>query len=177
MTCCRCRARSDVGFSAFPTCPINWTVPQGSSNVRSVKGSLLEMLNYWCVYFFFLLPLQARMTGTAPSGQLQGRPLPPLEAARRLTGSTHIDSTEADSPPLVSPWQAPVYHGSSRFKKPDKSNCLFCLWFGLFLRRTLYKRANWELKIGTGFWDLTANSLPHPFFVAPTNHPTNQSGF
>uniref|UniRef100_A0A669CSR1 KH domain-containing, RNA-binding, signal transduction-associated protein 1 n=1 Tax=Oreochromis niloticus TaxID=8128 RepID=A0A669CSR1_ORENI len=45
----------------------------------------------------------ARMTGTAPSGQLQGRPLSPLEAARRLTGSTHIDSTEADSPPLVSP--------------------------------------------------------------------------
>lgn len=117
------------------------------------------------------------MTGTAPSGQLQGRPLPPLEAARRLTGSTHIDSTEADSPPLVSPWQAPVYHGSSRFKKPDKSNCLFCLWFGLFLRRTLYKRANWELKIGTGFWDLTANSLPHPFFVAPTNIQPTKAAF
>lgn len=52
LMCCRCRARSDVGFSAFPTCPINGTVPQGSSNVRSVKGSLLEMLNYWCLFFF-----------------------------------------------------------------------------------------------------------------------------
>lgn len=29
----------------------------------------------------------------------------------------------------VSPWLVPVYHGSSRFKQPDKSNCLFCLWF------------------------------------------------
>lgn len=74
----------------------------------------------------------------------------------------------------VSPWLPPVYHGSSCFKQPDKSNCPFCLWFGLFLHWTLYERANWELKIGTGFWDLTANSLPHPYFVTPTNHLTNR---
>lgn len=76
---------------------------------------------------------------------------------------------------------SPVYHGSSRFKQPDKSNCPFCLWFDLFLHWTLYERANWELKIGPGFWDLTANSLPHSSFVAPPNqpatNPSNQNGF
>lgn len=39
------------------------------------------------------------MTGTGPSEQR--RPLPPPEVPRRLTGSTRIDSTEADSPPLT----------------------------------------------------------------------------
>lgn len=77
----------------------------------------------------------------------------------------------------VSPRVPPVYHGSSRFKQPHKSNCPFCLWFGLFLHRTLYDRTNWELKIGTDFWVLTANSLP-PSLLCHTNHPpihpTNQ---
>ncbi len=41
------------------------------------------------------------MTGMGPSEQFQGRPLPPPEVPRRLTGSTHTDSTEADSPPLT----------------------------------------------------------------------------
>lgn len=44
----------------------------------------------------FDLCLQARMTGTGPSEQ--GRPFPHL---RRLTGTTHTDSTEADSPTLT----------------------------------------------------------------------------
>lgn len=39
------------------------------------------------------------MTGTGPSEQ--GRSLPPPEVPRRLTGSTHTDSTEADSSPLT----------------------------------------------------------------------------
>lgn len=83
----------------------------------------------------------------------------------------------------VSPWLPPVYHGSSCFKQPDKSNCPFCLWFGLLLHRTLYERANSELKIWTGFLRFDRNP-PHPpspiptLLLQPTNqpptHPSNQ---
>lgn len=89
----------------------------------------------------------------------------------------------------TSPWLVPVYHGSSRFKQPDKSNCLFCIWFVCFFKnnfRTLDYL--WESKLGSEnrtcfffFWDLTANSLPYLYFVSPPNqpatNPSNQSGF
>lgn len=47
-----------------------------------------------------LCVLQTRVTGTVPSGRLQGRPLLPPEVPRRRTESIRTNSTEADAPPL-----------------------------------------------------------------------------
>lgn len=50
----------------------------------------------------------------------------------------------------VSAWLAPVDHGSSRFKQPDKSNCSFCLCFIYYFSPStgLYTRE----QIGTENW-------------------------
>lgn len=109
-----------------------------------------------CVWSF-----QPRMTGMEPRDKPQGRPLPP-ELPIRLTGNTPIDSTElrSSSHPTPAcnalPWLPPVYHGSSRFKQPDKSNCPFLFLVWSFSTLDFYKKENQELN-RNWFWDLTAN--------------------
>lgn len=83
----------------------------------------------------------------------------------------------------VSSWLVPVYHGSSRFKQPDKSNCLFCLWFvflcfcfsyaGLYMKEQI---GNWKSDLFffyfiffNVFWVLTTKSHLYPSFASPTN--------
>lgn len=114
------------------------------------------------------------MTGTGHSEQR--RPLPPPEVARRPTGRTHTDSTEADSPPLTC---CPEYRLSTTaaLALSSLTKVIVRFVFGLFLHWTLYERTNWELKIGTVFWDLTVNSVPPPLLChtnQPPIHPTNQ---
>lgn len=82
----------------------------------------------------------------------------------------------------VSPWLVPVYHGSSCFKQPDKSNCSFCLCFIYYFLPT--PDFIQESKLGTEnrtcFFDiwtrppfLSPPSLSHQ----PASNPSNQSGF
>lgn len=124
-----------------------------------------------------MCPLQARMTGMGPSDQFKGRLLPPPEVPRRLTGSTHTDSTEADSPPLSC---RPDYRLSTTAALALRSSTkvIVRFVFGLVVSYTgLYTREQiGDWKSDLVFWDLTANSLPHPYFVAPPNQPaTNPS--
>lgn len=110
------------------------------------------------------------MTGMGPSEQLE-RPFPPPEVPRRPTGSTHTDSTEADTPPLMC---RPDYRLSTTaavaLSSPTKVIVRFVFGLVFFLHRTLYERENWELKIGTVFLRFD-RKLPPPPLLCRTNQP------
>lgn len=108
------------------------------------------------------------------SEQLQERLLPPPEEPRRPTGSIHTDSTEADSPPLACrPDQFLSTTAALALSSPTKVivRFVFVLFIIFFLHRTLYKRTNWELKIGPVFLTFELILPSPPLLLCLTNQP------
>lgn len=109
-----------------------------------------------------------------PNERLPERPLPLPEEPRRPTGSIHTDSTEADSPPLACrPDQFLSTTAALALSSPTKVivRFVFVLFIIFFLHRTLYKRANWELKIGPVFLTFELVLPSSSLLLCLTNQP------
>ena len=130
-----------------------------------------------CVFILSLCPSpgQDNWNGTQQLGP--GKALPPSRGAKTpYREHPYRQYWSRLATPNVSPWLPPVSRGSSCFKQPDKSNCPFCLWFGLFSYTGLNTReqiGNWKSELVFEIWPWTPSPTP-TLSHQPTTHPSIQ---